>query len=141
LEDMQKSKVDSGKSLQLKIAQVNKLLRKLDEKLTSLDTEVDKIHSNVKEHKVLISKRIQTAKRKAVVAHQAKKEYAASKTRYYIQALVPGRAWIKSKKGSTITVRKGSRVSTYGVVREIDVLNGRILTTSGRVIRFHPSER
>lgn len=55
---------------------------------------------------------------------------------YYIQAAIPGRAWLIASNGSTITVREGSEIAGYGVVRLIDPNQGRVLTSSGRVIRF-----
>ncbi len=56
--------------------------------------------------------------------------------RYYIQAVIPGRAWLIGSNGSTITVSKGSRLASYGKVRLIDAQGGLVLTSSGKVIRF-----
>ena len=55
---------------------------------------------------------------------------------YYIQAVIPGRAWLIGTNGSTLTVREGTRVAGYGIVKLIDSMQGRILTSSGQVIRF-----
>jgi intracellular multiplication protein IcmG len=55
---------------------------------------------------------------------------------YYIQAVIPGRAWLIGTNGSTLTVREGTRVAGYGVVKLIDPLQGRVVTSSGQVIRF-----
>jgi intracellular multiplication protein IcmG len=55
---------------------------------------------------------------------------------YSIQAVIPGRAWLIASNGSTITVREGTKIDGYGVVKLIDSLDGRILTSSGQVIRF-----
>lgn len=55
---------------------------------------------------------------------------------YYIQAVIPGRAWLIAQNGSTITVREGTPVAGYGVVKLIDSKQGKIITSSGRVIRF-----
>lgn len=57
-------------------------------------------------------------------------------TTYYIQAVIPGRAWLISSKGSTLTVREGSIIPGYGVVKLIDPNQGRVITSSGRIIRF-----
>jgi len=56
--------------------------------------------------------------------------------RYALQAVIPGRAWLISTSGSTLTVREGTKISNYGVVRYIDAKRGRVLTSSGQVIRF-----
>ncbi|MDI9817886.1 MULTISPECIES: type IVB secretion system protein IcmG/DotF [unclassified Legionella] len=55
---------------------------------------------------------------------------------YYIQAIIPGRAWLIAQNGSTITVREGTKVVGYGVIKLIDSRQGRVLTSSGRMIRF-----
>jgi intracellular multiplication protein IcmG len=63
-----------------------------------------------------------------------------SVTKYYVQALIPGRAWLISSKGTTLTVREGSSVPGYGIVKLIDPHQGRVLTSSGQVLRFSQSD-
>lgn len=55
---------------------------------------------------------------------------------YNIQAVIPGRAWIIGTNGSTLTVREGTKIPGYGVVKLIDPLEGRVVMNSGQVIRF-----
>lgn len=55
---------------------------------------------------------------------------------YYIQAVIPGRAWLIGSNGSTLTVREGTKIAGYGTVKLIDSIQGRVLTSSGQVIRF-----
>lgn len=55
---------------------------------------------------------------------------------YYIQALIPGRAWLTVSNGSTLTIKEGSFLAGYGQVKSIDADKGIILTSSGKVIRF-----
>lgn len=61
-------------------------------------------------------------------------------TVYYIQAVIPGRAWLTGANGSTLTVREGTNVSGYGIVKLIDPAQGRVVTSSGRVIRFNQQD-
>jgi intracellular multiplication protein IcmG len=56
---------------------------------------------------------------------------------YYIQAIIPGRAWLINTQGNTITVKVGSKVPNYGVVDKIDPLQGRVITSSGKILRFN----
>jgi intracellular multiplication protein IcmG len=58
------------------------------------------------------------------------------KSVYYIQAIIPGRAWLIAVNGSTLTVREGTQIAGYGVVKLIDARQGRVMTSSGQVIRF-----
>jgi intracellular multiplication protein IcmG len=59
---------------------------------------------------------------------------------YSIKAIIPGRAWLMSSNGSTITVSEGSAVPGYGVIKLIDPDQGKILTSSGRTIEFNSSD-
>ena len=56
--------------------------------------------------------------------------------KYHIQAVIPGRAWLIATNGATLTVREGTAVAGYGMVRLIDPSQGRVTTSSGQVIRF-----
>ncbi len=56
--------------------------------------------------------------------------------KYYIQAVIPGRAWLIATNGTTLTVREGTQIAGYGSVKLIDSAQGRIITGSGQVIRF-----
>ncbi|MFI4918092.1 MAG: type IVB secretion system protein IcmG/DotF [Legionellales bacterium] len=55
---------------------------------------------------------------------------------YNIQAAIPGRAWLIGSNGSILTVREGTVIKGYGVIKLIDSMQGRVLTSSGRVIKF-----
>ena len=56
--------------------------------------------------------------------------------KYYIQAVIPGRAWLIATNGATLTVREGTPIAGYGLVKLIDSAQGRVITGSGQVIRF-----
>ena len=72
------------------------------------------------------------------------KPVAAKKTHsnlsYYVQALIPGRAWLKGSNGATMTVAPGDVVPGYGRVLRINPNNGTVTTTSGTTLRFGISE-
>lgn len=61
---------------------------------------------------------------------------AVARVKYYLQAVIPGRAWLIGSNGVTLTVREGTSVSGYGIVKLIDPRQGRVLMSSGQVIRF-----
>ena len=56
---------------------------------------------------------------------------------YYIQAIIPGRAWLINSEGQTLTVRLGSNVPGYGSVQAIDPLQGRVRMSSGKILKFN----
>lgn len=107
-------------TLSTKIADLNRALSALSDKLESQSQVIERLNAkpvvkSVRHHVIM-----------------PKHHYM----RYYLQAVIPGRAWIVATNGSTLTVREGSTVPGYGVVKLIDSNEGRILTTSGKVIRF-----
>ncbi len=55
---------------------------------------------------------------------------------YFIKAIIPGRAWLIGSNGSTLSIREGIRLNGYGVVKLIDSIQGRVITSSGKIIRF-----
>lgn len=56
---------------------------------------------------------------------------------FYVQAIIPGRAWLINSEGHTYTVRVGSTVPGYGVVQKIDPWQGRVVMSSGKILRFN----
>lgn len=59
---------------------------------------------------------------------------------YFLQAIIPGRAWLISSEGETLTVSRGTPLGSYGRVSFIDAASGRVLTSSGQTILFKPDE-
>jgi intracellular multiplication protein IcmG len=62
------------------------------------------------------------------------------KVSYFVQAVIPGRAWLVNSQGATLTVRVGSKVPGFGVVHRIDALQGRVTMSSGHVIAFSQAD-
>lgn len=103
-----------------KIAQLSQLMTELNAKLDKQSQEI-----------VLLTERTKPklVKRKVVVK-------TAPRLLYFIQAIIPGRAWLIATNGSTLTVREGTRIAGWGVVKLIDPIQGRVLMSTGQVIRF-----
>lgn len=82
----------------------------------------------------------QHAKKRATSSAARTKAVKTKRTRYVIQAIIPGRAWLMSSTGETLTVSRGSSVPGYGDVRLINPKLGRVFTSSGRVIQFSQAD-
>lgn len=52
-----------------------------------------------------------------------------------VHAIIPGRAWLKTRDGRTITVTEGDPVEGYGKVLAIDAPSGVVMTSSGVILR------
>ncbi len=113
--------------------QVNDLqtsLNNMDSKLSSLTTSLQAVAAEVvKQEAVQAAK--QAAKKKANSVAQA-----APKAVYYIKAMVPGRAWLSTQNGGTITVSLGNNLPGYGTVEVIDPSQGTLITSSGAIIGY-----
>lgn len=62
------------------------------------------------------------------------------KVKYYVHAIIPGRAWLKTSGGSTITVSTGETLNGFGTVDVIDVNKGTVHFSGGETIGFSPRE-
>lgn len=54
---------------------------------------------------------------------------------YTVYAIIPGRAWLRSHDGKTITVSEGDTIKEYGKVLKIDAGEGIVVTSSGIMLR------
>lgn len=96
--------------------------------IANLNTKVDE---QAREIEQLTIRRVE-AKR---VTHPTVRK-APHYPKYYLQAVIPGRAWLIATNGATLTVREGTIIAGYGMVKLIDPNQGRVVTSSGKVIRF-----
>lgn len=53
---------------------------------------------------------------------------------YNVQAIIPGRAWLKSDNGETLTVAEGDTIKSLGRVTKIDPYDGVVEINTGRKI-------
>jgi hypothetical protein len=112
------------------------LSTKFDKLSTKLDALLDQVETMIEEQK----DRELKAKRLA----EQKREMAAKKLapplKYYIRAVVEGRAWLQTDEGSEATVSVGQALKDYGTILAIYVNEGLVTTSSGRVISFKDNE-
>jgi intracellular multiplication protein IcmG len=141
LQALQQQQGEMNASLQTLNSQVNTMgteVSDVSSKITALSASVaalsEKLDSQTKEIERLM---MLNAKRQIAKHHVVSRHGSANPSdSYSIQALIPGRAWLISSSGSSMTVREGSIIPGYGAVKLIDVERGRVLTSSGRVIKF-----
>ncbi len=123
------------KTLEQDFNSVNSRIDSLNNQMMRLNQAIDSLSSQLTKQADQINALIIRAQAKRTPVKHLKKPSAPS-LNYYLQAVIPGRAWIIATNGSTLTIRKGTKIAGYGTVRLIDPLNGRVLTSSGRVIKF-----
>jgi hypothetical protein len=62
------------------------------------------------------------------------KPLAEPKANYSVQAIIPGRAWLKSEAGETVTVAEGDNIKDFGRVIKIDPYDGIVQVDMGSQI-------
>jgi len=114
---------NSLNGLTAQLAQLNQLISTLNAKIEEQAHDIQQLKVRSK------PKPVQKVVRRVIVT-----------PKYYIQAVIPGRAWLIAQNGTTLTVREGTVIPGYGTVRLIDPNQGRITTSSGQVIRFSQAD-
>lgn len=77
--------------------------------------------------------------KKVEKVHITKKVHHVARTPrtcFYIQAIIPGRAWLVASNDQTMTVAWGDIIPGYGKVSLIDPVKGVVVTNKGAIIRF-----
>lgn len=128
--DVLNAKISTINSENLKITSD---FQELADKLNKLSMQIEKLSAIVEEQSqsivsLSIKREYRPQPRKQIIKQPVMK--------YFVKAVIPGRAWLIAENGSTLTVRKGSIVPGYGVVTMVDVSQGRVLTNSGKTITF-----
>jgi hypothetical protein len=70
-----------------------------------------------------------------VPATQSAMRQVEPQATYTVQAIIPGRAWLKSDSGETVTVAEGDTLRGYGRVVKIDPYDGVVaIDIGGKII-------
>ncbi|HET9843268.1 MAG TPA: hypothetical protein VFP93_01255 [Gammaproteobacteria bacterium] len=125
--------------------QIQALERKLNEllsKLSSLDQAIGSSNRDLAQVSRKLEALNQELKMLATPAkEQEKPEAELQQSASYVNpsltvhAIIPGRAWLKTRDGRTLTVTEGDPVEGYGKVIVIDAPSGIVITSSGVVLR------
>lgn len=123
------------RTIQADLTGIRNTLMTVNSQLTTLASGLDTVNKRLERKKPPV-KPVKVRKRRVKPARKR----AIRREVYFIQAVIPGRAWLKSEKRSTITVSIGTRLPGYGVITRIDPQRGRVMTSSGRIIRYGPGD-
>jgi intracellular multiplication protein IcmG len=137
----QASNQDTLSQLQSHISGLNTKLNsaaaanaQLAQSVTMLTAQVRLLANDVQKNTKLL-----TPKPKKVTNNN-KPVYHPKPITYDVKAIVPGRAWIVSSTGDSYSVTVGDKIEQYGHVKAIDDNDGRVFTTSGKVIAYGPND-
>ncbi|KTD05650.1 type IVB secretion system protein IcmG/DotF [Fluoribacter gormanii] len=135
IEASQQSVQSEVSSMNQQVGNVNNNVNALNAQITKLNQMISDLNNQVVKQSEVINVLIERTKPKPV-KKIIRPRPLAPQIIYYINAVIPGRAWLIGTNGSTLTVREGTKIAGYGTVKLIDSMQGRVLTSSGRVIRF-----
>lgn len=114
---------------------INSNVNELSEKITELSQMLSNLASRVEQQSGELAALNERTKPKPIQKVVIRRPTIPRRV-YHVQAVIPGRAWLIATNGSTLTVREGTQIPGYGVVKLIDAMQGRVLMSSGQVIRF-----
>lgn len=122
-------------SVSNQLTALNTTVGELSAKIADLNQVVTDLTTKMAEQSTQIERLVVRAKKPAKPAKIVRK-VEAPVIRYYVQAVIPGRAWLIGSNGTTLTVREGTPIPGYGIVKLIDSIQGRVLTSQGKIIHF-----
>ncbi|MGB6977241.1 MAG: hypothetical protein WBE18_07305 [Gammaproteobacteria bacterium] len=71
------------------------------------------------------------------ISRETKKSRAvAPRPVYTVRAIIPGRAWLETSRGRTLSVKVGDEIPRYGQVQIIDAAQGVVITSLGDTLQF-----
>ncbi len=139
LEQAQGNMSDTLQTVNNQVTSMNSEISDVSSKITTLSANLAALNEKLDAQTQEIARLTALNAKRHVVKHEhrlSSHNPSNAPDVYSIQALIPGRAWLISSNGSSMTVREGSALPGYGVVKLIDVERGRVLMSSGRVIKF-----
>ena len=135
---------DTQHNIQSDLSGINEHVTRLDERLSTIMTNMESMSQRVDQLSTTLDAEAQRIEHElAAHARTVRKNSVIKKhkiqpkiVKYYVEAVIPGRAWLIGSNSTTITVSVGTPIPGYGHVRIIDAAQGRVLTSSGKIMRF-----
>jgi len=136
----------SNQNTQDRVGNLNNQVQSLSSDVSRLNQQLETLNQSLQRTQAMIQSQSQEIARLLAKSSQPRQiqrpllRKPVIRVSYAIQAVIPGRAWLIGSNGSTITVRDGSVIPGYGRIKMIDSVQGKIYTTSGRMIEFSPQD-
>lgn len=128
---------------QSSVSSLGNQVSQMQNSMSDLNTRVSNLTNAVQE---LTSKFAEEEAQKAAIAeekaakHKARKIVARPQPIFFVRAMVQGRAWLSTGSGGTVTVSVGDNLPGYGIVETIDPTQGILVTSSGAIIGYSPTD-
>jgi hypothetical protein len=124
--------------LQNKLQDMNSRINNLEATLTHL-TQVLQNNSGGSNNSMMRNNNNMAAREgqnnEAAPQMMARPTASMPKSIYTVQAIIPGRAWLKNDNGETVTVAEGDILRNYGKIMKIDPYDGVVqIDVGGRIV-------
>jgi intracellular multiplication protein IcmG len=116
---------DHMQTLDQKVSDVQKSMTELERVIGNLNTQLTQQAMAAKIEKQIQSQRKQVQNKRIRVQKQ-----------YFVEAVIPGRAWLRGADGSALTVTVGDHLEGYGQVLSVNSYDGTVATSSGTKILY-----
>lgn len=127
-------------ALTTQLSEINTNLTAMMDNLKSLSGQVSQLSNAVQEQAIHVADLNERLKKRTKMNISHAQSSSIPPVKYFLQAVIPGRAWLINTNGDTLTVREGTKIANYGVIRYIDAKRGRVLTSSGQMITFSQND-
>lgn len=131
---LQEKSAELKQSLDDQKAVMQSRLSSLESSIADLRSGIEALEDNVQSLSYQVRKATQlitVSAKKQITMGAEKAEKMRVRKKYFVEAVIPGRAWIRGADGSTNTVTVGDYIEGYGRVTAIDAYSGTVTTSSG----------
>lgn len=129
-------------TMQQKIAGVAQQLTSGQESIVSLNRSISKIQQDILamsqkvEQLTATTQQLLSKMEKMKATKMTKKKVVKPPVAYHIRAIVPGRVWLESADGRSVTLRVGDKLEGYGEVVNIVPRQGMVIMSNGSIIQY-----
>lgn len=129
----------SSNDINAKLTQNDSRMNSLEQQIADLNNSLSQLHDgllNVQANLVqtqALEKQIKYYKQQLNVLTARK---IRLKKQYFVQAVVPGRAWLRGADGTATTVAVDDSLPGYGKIKSIDPYSGTVTTSTGVKIYY-----
>ncbi|EKE01386.1 MAG: IcmG protein [uncultured bacterium] len=130
-------------TVQQKISELGQLVSddrdqvsKLREAIVKTQQDISDINQNVSQMMVAMQQALDDIQRLKTPKTKPQKKPYKPVAIYHVRAIVPGRVWLESTDGKSVTLRVGDSLEGYGKVEVISPRQGLVIMSNGSYIQY-----
>ena len=140
-DESKKNLTEIDQRIDQKIKSLNTDMANLQESLNQLQKDFKDVYVKLEQKLEQSSAGVQTLLKRQKLSKQQREQNLRERKKYYVKAVIPGRAWVADADGVATTVAVGDDVPGYGKITAINSYSGTISTSSGLDIQYAVSEK